>query len=81
MRQGGRILVLFFIRKHMMPVAFALFPLAAQGVSMLAVPYRSATCRGFDKAYAVWNSQHADALRCQREEGKRYWHHVLANEK
>jgi len=28
---------------------------------------------------ATWGSQHADALRCQREEGKRYWHHVPAN--
>jgi len=34
---------------------------------------KSATCGA-----AIWNSQHADALRCQREEGKRYWHHVLA---
>ncbi|HXS30976.1 MAG TPA: hypothetical protein VN755_09095, partial [Steroidobacteraceae bacterium] len=27
---------------------------------------------------AMWDSRHPDALRCQREEGKRYWHHVLA---
>jgi len=27
---------------------------------------------------ATWDSQHPDAVRCQREEGKRYWHHVLA---
>ncbi|WP_411886197.1 DNA internalization-related competence protein ComEC/Rec2 [Polaromonas sp. YR568] len=25
---------------------------------------------------AMWDSQNPDALRCQREEGKRYWHHV-----
>lgn len=25
---------------------------------------------------ALWDSRHPDALRCQREEGKRYWHHV-----
>jgi competence protein ComEC len=25
---------------------------------------------------ATWNSQYPDVVRCQREEGKRYWHHV-----
>jgi len=34
---------------------------------------KSATCGA-----VIWSSQDADALRCQRKEGKRYWHHVPA---
>jgi len=39
----------------------------ARGISLV----KSATCGA-----ATWDSQHAEAVRCQREEGKRYWHHV-----
>lgn len=42
----------------------------ARGISLV----KSATCGA-----ATWDSQHAEAVRCQREEGKRYWHHVLAH--
>jgi competence protein ComEC len=44
----------------------------ARGIRLL----KSAPCGA-----ATWSSQQADAVRCQREEGKRYWHHVLASEK
>ena len=42
----------------------------ARGIRLV----KSATCGA-----AIWDSQHADALRCQREEGKRYWHHAPAS--
>jgi len=39
----------------------------ARGIGLV----KSATCGA-----AIWSSQYPDVLRCQREEGKRYWHHL-----
>jgi competence protein ComEC len=39
----------------------------ARGIRLV----KSASCGA-----ALWDSRHPDVVLCQREEGKRYWHHV-----
>jgi competence protein ComEC len=39
----------------------------ARGIGLV----KSAPCGA-----ALWTSRHPDSVRCQREEGKRYWHHL-----